>query len=63
MGGDRVPFLSRLARISAVAAIFAAGIAALAWPPAGKSYQEAPANADAALLRGFRHVEAASLTS
>lgn len=62
MGGDRVPFLSRLARISAVAAIFAAGIAALAWPPAGKSYQEVPADAEAALLDGFRHVEVASVS-
>ena len=62
MGGDRVPRLSRLARISAVAAIFAAGIAALAWPPTGKSYQEVPADADAALLDGFRHVEVASVS-
>ena len=62
MGGDRVPFLSRLARISAVAAIFAAGIAALAWPPVGKSYQEVPPDADAALLDGFRHVEVASVS-
>jgi regulator of RNase E activity RraA len=54
--------LSRLARISAVAAIFAAGIAALAWPPTGKSYQEVPADADAALLDGFRHVEVASVS-
>jgi regulator of RNase E activity RraA len=45
-----------------VAAIFTAGIAALAWPPAGKSYQEAPADADAALLDGFRHVEVASVS-
>ena len=35
---------------------------ALARPPAGKSYQEAPADADAALLDAFRHVEGASLT-
>jgi regulator of RNase E activity RraA len=62
VGGDRVPFLSRLARISAVAAIFTAGIAALAWPPAGKSYQEVPPDADAALLDGFRHVEVASVS-
>jgi hypothetical protein len=62
MSGDRVPLLRRLARISAFVAILAAGIAALAWPPAGKSYQEAPAYADAALLDGFRHVEVASLT-
>jgi hypothetical protein len=57
-----VPLLRRLARISAFVAILTAGIAAFAWPPAGKSYQEAPADADAALLDGFRHIEVASLT-
>src|SRR6267378_8051390 len=62
MSGDRVPFLRRLARISALIAILAAGIAALAWPPAGKSYQESPADTDAALLEGFRHVEVASVS-
>ncbi len=63
MSGNSVPLSRRLATISAFIAILTAGIGALAWPPAGKSYQEAPADADAALLRGFRHVEAASLTS
>jgi len=62
MSGDRVPFLRRLARISALIAILATGIAALAWPPAGKSYQESPADTDAALLEGFRHVEVASVS-
>jgi regulator of RNase E activity RraA len=62
MSGDRVPLLRRLARISALVSILTAGIAALAWPPAGKSYQEAPADADATLLDGFRHVEVASVS-
>jgi len=62
MSGDRVPLLRRLARISAFVAILTSGIVALAWPPAGKSYQEAPADADAALLDSFRHIEVASLT-
>jgi hypothetical protein len=62
MGGDRVPLLRKLATISAFVAILTAGIAVFAWPPAGKSYQEAPADADAALLDAFRHIEVASLT-
>ena len=62
MNGDRVPLLRRLARISASSAILMVGIAVLVWPPAGKSYQESPANADAALLEGFRHVEVASVS-
>jgi hypothetical protein len=61
MSGDSVPLSRRLTRISAFIAILTSGIAA-AWPPAGKSYQEAPADADTASLGGFRHVEAASLT-
>jgi hypothetical protein len=61
MSGDRLPLLRRLARISAFVSILTTGFAALAWPPAGKSYQEAPADADAALLDAFRHVEGASL--
>ena len=59
MSGDSVPLSRRLARVSI--AILSAGIAALAWPRAGKSYQEAPADADTALLDGFRHVETACL--
>src|SRR5712664_1139813 len=62
MSGDRVPFLPRLARISALIAILAAGVAASALPPVGKSYQESPADTDAALLEGFRHVEVASVS-
>jgi hypothetical protein len=62
MSGDRVTLICRLARISASAAILTIGIAVLAWPPTGKSYQESPADADAALLDGFRNVEVASLT-
>ncbi len=62
MSGDRVPLFRRLARISAFVAILTSGIAALVWPPAGKSYQEPPADADAALLDGFRHVEVASVS-
>jgi len=54
--------LRKLATISAFVAILTAGIAVFAWPPAGKSYQEAPADADAALLDAFRHIEVASLT-
>ena len=62
MSGDRVPFLRRLARISALIAILAAGVAASALPPVGKSYQESPADTAAALLEGFRHVEVASVS-
>jgi hypothetical protein len=62
MSGDRAPLLRRLARISAFVGILTAGIAALTWPPAGKSYQETSPDADAALLDGFRHIEVASLT-
>jgi len=62
MSGDRAPLLRKLARISAFVAILTSGIAALGWPPAGNSYQEAPAHADTALLDGFRHIEVASLT-
>jgi regulator of RNase E activity RraA len=62
MSGYRVPLLRRLAGISAFVAMLTAGITALAWPPAGKSYQQAPADADAALLDGFRHVEVASVS-
>jgi hypothetical protein len=62
MSGDRVPLLRRLARISAFVAIRTTGIAALDWPPAGKSYQETSPDADAASLDAFRHIEVASLT-
>ena len=62
MSGDRLPLLRRLARISAFVSILTAGFVALARPPAGKSYQEAPADADTALLDGFRQIEVASLT-
>lgn len=62
MNGDRVPLLRRLARISAPIAILTLGIAVLAWPPAGKSYQESAADADPTLLDGFRHVEVASVS-
>lgn len=48
MSGDRVPLFRTLGSISAFGAILTSGIAALAWPPAGKSYQESPARADAA---------------
>ena len=62
MSGDRVPLLRRLARIFASIVILTVGIAVLAWPPAGKSYQESAADADATLLDGFRHVEVASVS-
>lgn len=62
MNGDRVPLLCRLARISASIAILTVGIAVLAWPPVGKSYQESAGDADRALLDGFRHVEVASVS-
>jgi regulator of RNase E activity RraA len=61
MTGGTISSWRKLARGIALIAFLAAGIAALALPPAGKTYQDAPQN-DAALLDGFRHVEVASVS-
>jgi regulator of RNase E activity RraA len=55
-------FWRKLARVSALLSIFAAGVAAVALPSASKSEQTAASDSDAALLDGFRHVEVASVS-
>src|SRR2546423_376295 len=55
--------LPSLGRSAILIGILIAGIAALALSPLGSSRQSnAPANDDAALLEGFRHVEVASVS-
>src|SRR4051812_12502806 len=52
----------RLARISAIVALLASGIAVLALPSTSKSDQAGSPDSDTALLDGFRHVEVASVS-
>jgi regulator of RNase E activity RraA len=63
IAAPRAVRLRRLAQAAALASAAIAGMAALAWPPAARPHQGvAPSDDDAALLDGFRHVEAASVS-
>jgi len=62
-GALRSTLFRRAGRRAALVGVLMAGVAALAWAPAGKTHQsETPASDDASLLEGFRHVEVASVS-
>lgn len=54
---------SHFLRQCTLSGILMGGVAALVWPSVARTYQTAaPADDDAALLEGFRHVEVASIS-
>jgi len=58
-----VAHFRRIAQATILAAVATAGVAAFAWPPPTTPHQgDGQAIDDAALLDGFRHVEAASVS-
>lgn len=55
--------LNRFKTLFVIVALSIAGVAGLAWPPAARPHQEpSPAQEDASLLEGYRHVEVASVS-
>lgn len=60
--GPGILFFQRVRRMAMLLGILLSGVAALAWPLAASSSQATPAEDDAALLDGFRHVEVASVS-